>query len=55
MIGGNFAPLTIIDNNDAGMDSMINPFNTAVTETAREILGKYRQKKKKNLGLCRNS
>ena len=47
MIGGNFAPLTIIDNNDAGMDSMINTFNTAVTETAREILGKYRQKKKK--------
>ena len=28
------------------MDSMITTFNTAVTETASEILGKHRQKKK---------
>ena len=28
------------------MDSMITTFNTAVTETASEILGKHRQKEK---------
>ena len=28
------------------MDSMTTTFNTAVTETASEILGKHRQKKK---------
>ena len=42
MIGGNFAPLTIMSNEDADMDSMIITFNTAVTETANETLGKYR-------------
>ena len=46
MIGGKFAPLTIMDNEDADMDSMITTFNTGVTETAGEILGKHRQKKK---------
>ena len=37
------------------VDSIITTFNAAVTETASEILGKHRQKKKKNLGYCRNS
>ena len=46
MIGGRFAPLTIMSNEDTDIDSMITPFNTAVTETAGEILGKHRQKKK---------
>ena len=46
MIGGRFAPLTIISNEDTDTDSMITTFNTAVTETASEILGKHRQKKK---------
>ena len=46
MIGGTFAPLTIMNDEDADMDSMITTFNTAVTETASEILGKHRQKKK---------
>ena len=46
MIGGKFAPLTIMNNEDTDMDSMITTFNTAVTETAGEILGKHRQKKK---------
>ena len=46
MIGGRFAPLTITSNEDTDMDSMITTFNTAVTETASEILGKHRQKKK---------
>ena len=47
MIGGRFAPLTIISNEDTDIESMITTFNTAVTETASEILGKHRQKKKK--------
>ena len=45
-IGGKFAPLTIMYNEDADMDSTITTFNTAVTETASEIRGKHRQKKK---------
>ncbi|WP_419612070.1 hypothetical protein [Thiolapillus sp.] len=45
MIGGRFAPLSIMSNKDTDIDSMITTFNTAVTETASEILGKHRQKK----------
>ena len=57
MIGGRFAPLTIISNDDTDIASMITAFNTAVTETASEILGKHRQKKKpwitaESLHLC---
>ena len=36
----------IMSNEDTDIDSMITTFNTAVTETASEILGKHRQKKK---------
>ena len=46
IFGGKFAPLTIMSNEDTDTDSMITTFNTAVTETADEILGKHRQKKK---------
>ena len=46
MIGGRFAPLTVMSNDDTDIDSMITTFNSAVTETASEILGKHRQKKK---------
>ena len=46
MIGGRFAPLTIMSNDDTNIDSMITTFNSAVTETASEILGKHRQQKK---------
>ena len=47
VIGGRFAPLTIMDNEDTDLlDSMITTFNTTVIETASEILGKHRQKKK---------
>ena len=46
MIGGRVAPLTIMSNEDTNKYSMITTFNTAVTETASEILGKHRQKKK---------
>ena len=35
-----------MNNEDTDMDSMITTFNTAVTETASEILGKHRQMKK---------
>ena len=35
-----------MSNEDTGTDSMITTFNTAVTRTAGEILGKHRQKKK---------
>ena len=45
MIGGRFAPLTIMSNEDIDTDSTMTTFNTAVTETASEILGKHRQKK----------
>ena len=45
MIGRMFAPLTIMDNENTNLDSMITIFNTAVIETASEILGKHRQKK----------
>ena len=53
MIGRKFAPLTTMDNEDTDLESMITTLNTAVIETASEILGKHRQKKK-NLGHCRN-
>ena len=44
VIGGKFAPLTIMNNEHTYLDSMITTFNTAVTETASEVLGKHRQK-----------
>ena len=47
MTGDRFAPLTIMSNDYTDIDSMITTFNTAVTETAGEILGKHCQKKKK--------
>ena len=46
MIGGRFAPLTTMSNEDTDIDSMITTSNTAVNGTASEILGKHRQKKK---------
>ena len=46
MIGRKFASLTIINNEDADIDSVITTFNTAVTETANEIFGKHHWKKK---------
>ena len=42
MTGGKFAPLTSTCNEDTDTESMITIFNTAVTETANEILGKHR-------------
>ena len=54
IIGGRFAPLTIMNNEDTDIDSMVTTFSTAVTETASETLCKHRQKKK-TLDHCRNS
>ena len=47
MTGGKFAPLTIMDNEDTHLDSMITTINAALIETASEILGKHRQNKTK--------
>ena len=49
MIGGKFAPLTILKDTEEGedLDTLTITFSTAITDTAMEILGKHRQKKKK--------
>ena len=36
-IGGTFAPLTIMNNEDSDVNSTITTLNTAVTETANEF------------------
>ena len=46
MIGGKFAALTLLDADDTDMETMIDSFNAAVTETANEVLGKHRPVKK---------
>ena len=45
-IGGKFAPLLALENQDIETDALINSFNTAVIETANNILGKHRPAKK---------
>ncbi|CAM1325864.1 Uncharacterised protein r2_g3476 [Pycnogonum litorale] len=47
-MGGKFAPLTILDNDNSESDveALTTSFNTVVIETANEILGKHRPKKK---------
>ena len=45
-IGGKFAPLLALENQDIDIDALINSFNTALTETANNILGKHRPAKK---------
>ena len=45
------ASLTIINNEDADLDSMITTFNTAVTETVSKILGKHCQKKQQQVSV----
>jgi len=35
MTGGRFAPLTMLDVDDTEVDTIINTFNAAMTETAR--------------------
>ena len=45
-IGGKFAPLTGLSDEDMDIDTMITTYNTAVTDAASEILGKERSRKK---------
>ena len=45
-IGGRFAPLAMLVDEDADLDSMVTHFNKAVTDTAAELLGKQRWKRK---------
>ena len=45
-IGGRFAPLATLVDEDADLDSMVIHFNKAVTDTAAELLGKQRRKRK---------
>ena len=42
MIGGKFAPLTLLNADDTEVDALVNSFNKALTESASEILGKLR-------------
>ena len=44
-IGGRFAPLATLVDEDADLDSMFTNFNKAVTDTAAELLGKQRRKR----------
>ena len=45
-IGGKFAPLTGLSDEDRDMDTKNTTYNTAVTDAASEILGKERRRKK---------
>ena len=46
VIGGKFAPLMVVDVDHSNTDEFINKFNSAVMETAEEVLGKHRPAKK---------
>ena len=45
-IGGRFAPLATLVDEDANLDSKVTHFNKAVTDTVGELLGKQCQKRK---------
>ena len=51
-IGAKFAPLLALENQDTEIDALINSFNTAVTETANNILGKHPPAKKQGSRIC---
>ena len=44
-VGGRFAPLATLVDEDAHLDSMVTHFNKAVTDVAAELLGKQRRKR----------
>ena len=46
MVGGKFAPLTGLRDEDMDIDTMITTYNTAVTAAASEISGKERRREK---------
>ena len=45
-IGGKFAPLIGLSDEDMDIDTMITTYNTAVTDAASQVLGKERRRKK---------
>ena len=45
-VGGKFAPLIGLRDEDMDINPMITTYNTAVTDAAGEILGKERRRKK---------
>ena len=45
-IGGKFAPLIGLRDEDLDIDTMITTYTTAMTDASREILGKQRRRKK---------
>ena len=45
-IGGKFAPLIGLGDEDMDINTMITTYNTAVIDAASEILGKERPRKK---------
>ena len=45
-ISGRFAPLATLVDENADLDSMVTHFKKAVTDTAAELLGKQRRKRK---------
>ena len=45
-IGGRFAALATLVDEDADLDSMATYFNKAVTDTGAELLGKQRRERK---------
>ena len=45
-IGGKFAPLTGLGDEDMDIDTMITTYNTAGTDADSKILGKERRRKK---------
>ena len=45
-IGGKFAPLIGLSDEDMDRDTIITTYNTAVNDAASEILGKERRRKK---------
>ena len=57
MIGGKFAPLVGLRDEDLDIDTMMTTYNTAVTDAASEVLGKERHRRmswvtKDALDLC---
>ena len=46
MIGGKFAPLILLNADDTEVDTLLNSFNKALTESASEILCKHRAVKR---------
>ena len=46
MIGGTFAAITILEANGINMETLNDSFNTAINNTASEIVGKHRPVKK---------